>query len=389
MEQTWRWFGPNDGISLADVRQTGATGIVTALHSLPNGVVWSRADIATRRDMIQDAGLTWAMVESIPIHEDIKTGAPGWEIYAQNWARSLENLAAEGITRVCYNFMPVLDWTRTDLGYELPGGARCLRFDWDDYTAFDLFILRRPGADDDYDAAQIARAKKAFDAMDAAAISRLTDTILAGLPGAEESYSLDSFNAVLETYAGVDAAQLRANLAAFLNIVAPVAERLGMVLAIHPDDPPRPIFGLPRVVSCIADMEAIAAMYPHNCNGFTLCTGSYGVRADNDFGAMIDRFGDRIHFLHLRSVAREDDGHSFHEATHLGGSVDLADVVRRIVLLENATGRQLPFRPDHGHQIAFDLSAKSPAPGYPLGGRLTGLAELRGIERAVRMMLSQ
>ncbi len=375
MIETWRWFGPADNISLAEVRQTGATGIVTALHEVPNGALWTIDAIQHRKDMIEAAGLTWEVVESVPVHEDIKTGAPGWQALADAWAQSVVNLARCGLTTVCYNFMPILDWTRTDLTYELPDGARCLRFDNDAFAAFDMFILKRPGADADHQ--NQAEAKALFGDMDDDAKTRLTATILAGLPGAEESYSLDQFRAQLARYDGIGTQELRANLAAFLAHVLPVLDAAGTRLAIHPDDPPRPIFGLPRIVSTAEDLAAIAAMSDSPANGFTFCTGSYGVRADNDLPAMLQQIGDRVRFLHLRNTKREASPHSFHEAGHLTGDVDMASIMAIALQLAHKNG-SLPFRPDHGHALLQDQQGNA-TPGYPLIGRLRGLAELRGL----------
>ena len=386
MEQTWRWFGPADPVSLADIRQAGATGIVSALHDQPNGTVWPVDRILERKAMIEAAGLTWSVVESIPVHEDIKTAAPGWERYAEAWVESMVNLARCGVRTICYNFMPVIDWTRTDLAFELPDGARCLRFDADAFAAFDLFILKREGAEAEYSAQEIEQARAAHAAMSEADVAKLMANIIAGLPGAEESYSLDSFRARLATYAEVDAERLRANLAAFLTIVIPVAEKEGVVLAIHPDDPPRPLFGLPRVVSTAADMKAIAAMVDSPSNGFTFCTGSYGVRPDNNLVEMFETHADRVHFLHLRATKREADPRSFHEAAHLDGDVDMVAVIKAVLLAERRRGIELPMRPDHGHQLLDDLR-KTSNPGYPAIGRLRGLAELRGVERAIRAFI--
>lgn len=386
MEQTWRWFGPADPVSLADIRQAGATGIVSALHNQPNGTVWPVERILERKAVIEAAGLTWSVVESIPVHEDIKTAAPGWERYAEAWVESMVNLARCGVRIICYNFMPVIDWTRTDLAYELPDGARCLRFDADAFAAFDLFILKREGAEAEYSAQEIDQARAAHAAMSEADVAKLMANIIAGLPGAEESYSLDSFRARLATYAEVDAERLRANLAAFLKIVIPVAEKEGVVLAIHPDDPPRPLFGLPRVVSTAADMKAIAAMVDSPANGFTFCTGSYGVRPDNNLVEMFETHADRVHFLHLRATKREADPRSFHEAAHLDGDVDMVAVIKAVLLAERRRGIELPMRPDHGHQLLDDLR-KTSNPGYPAIGRLRGLAELRGVERAIRAFI--
>ena len=380
MQQTWRWFGPNDPVSLSDIRQAGASGIVTALHEIPNGTVWSREAVAERKQMIEEAGLVWSVVESIPLHEDIKLQREGWEQYARNWAESLRNLAAEGVKNVCYNFMPVIDWTRTDLAWELPNGAKCLRFDQDEFAAFDLYILQRPGAQDEYSEEEKATAKACFDAMDEAAKDKLVRNMIAGLPGSEESYTIEQFAAQLALYQDVTPDQLRKHLADFLAIVLPVAEEMGAVMSIHPDDPPRPMFGLPRIMSNIEDMRALRAANQSPSNGFTLCTGSYGVRADNDLAAMIEEFADQIHFFHLRSTKR--DGRSFYEADHFGGDIDMIEVLKGFKVVEDKSGRSLPFRPDHGHQILGDLTQRS-NPGYPAIGRLKGLAELRGAMLAI------
>lgn len=386
MEQTWRWFGPDDPISLSDVRQAGATGVVTALHNIPNGIVWPVEEIRKRRHEIEAAGLTWSVVESIPIHEDIKTGAENWQRHAQAWSQTIRNLAQCGITRICYNFMPVLDWTRTELDHPLPDGARCLRFDHTRYVAFDLFILERSAAENDYSQVEIDAARVVFSAMSHDDRETLTRTIIAGLPGSEETYSLGSFRRQLAAYDGLKTADLRAQLAAFLAIVVPAAESAGSVLAIHPDDPPRSLFGLPRVVSTIEDMTEIAAMVDSPANGFTLCTGSYGVRAENDILRMIREFGPKIQFAHLRATRREENPMNFHEAPHLEGDVDMVSVIRALLLEERRRGKPIPFRPDHGHQILDDLRKVS-TPGYPSIGRLRGLAELRGVAMAVDALI--
>ncbi len=382
MIETWRWFGPNDPVTLSDIRQAGATGIVTALHALPNGTVWPIDQIEARRDMIAEAGLRWEVVESVPVHEDIKRAAPGWEEKADAWAQSIRNLAACGITTVCYNFMPLLDWTRTDLTFELPDGARCLRYDAVDAALFDIHILARPGAAADHLPEIVAQAESRFQQMSSKRAEALTRTIIAGLPGAEESFDLDSFRAHLALYDGIDAARLRANLAAFLKRVVPVAEEVGVRLGVHPDDPPFSIFGLPRVVSTADDLQAILEMAESPANGLTFCTGSLGVRADNDLPAMLERFGARVAFLHLRATLREADGASFHEAPHLAGDVDMVAICHAALAAEKAQGRALPFRPDHGHMLAHDQRVDS-TPGYPYIGRLRGLAELRGILHAL------
>ena len=391
MEYTWRWFGPDDPVSLADIRQAGATGIVTALHHLPNGSIWSPEEITRRKAMIEAAGLRWSVVESIPVPEAIKLGLPGWQDLADAWAQSALNLAAQGITTICYNFMPVLDWTRTQLRHRLPDGAECLRFDRVDLALFDLFILRRPGAENSYEAPLQAAAAARHQQMDEAERAALTATILAGLPGAEESYSLDGFRAQIARYAEVDAAALRDNLGQFLARIMPQLAPRGVKLAIHPDDPPRPILGLPRVVSTAADLRAICAMYDDPANGLTFCVGSLGVRADNELPAMLAEFGPRVHFLHLRNTRRDPlpapadmppSGESFEEAAHLEGDADMVRLVSIILGLEAARGTPLPFRPDHGHALQSDLRAPY-RPGYPAVGRLRGMAEIRGIERAL------
>ncbi|WP_116133980.1 mannonate dehydratase [Tropicimonas sp. IMCC34043] len=378
MIESWRWFGPADPIPLSDIRQAGATGIVTALHEIPNGTVWSREAIAERQAMVRAAGLDWLVVESVPVHEDIKTGAPGWERHAEVWAETLRNLAACGIRTVCYNFMPVLDWTRTDLGHRLPDGARCLRFDAVDAAVFDIHILGRPGAEADHRPDIAAAAQERASTQSDADRQRLIDTILAGLPGSEESYSLDSFRARLASYDGIGPEDLRGRLFAFLDRVLPVAQEVGVDLAIHPDDPPFPLFGLPRIVSTAADLAAIFAHDPRPANGLTFCAGSLGVRADNDLAAILAAHGERVYFLHLRSTEREGDGISFHEAPHLAGDAGIVRLVARALQIEAGTGREIPFRPDHGHQIGHDLRVAGRA-GYPYIGRLRGLAEIRGV----------
>ncbi|MDC7827943.1 MULTISPECIES: mannonate dehydratase [Pseudomonas] len=389
MEHTWRWFGPRDPISLADIRQTGATGIVTALHEIPNGEVWPVAAIAERKALIEAAGLSWSVVESIPVHEDIKRGLPGRERYLDNYRQSLRNLAQCGIDVVCYNFMPVLDWTRTQLAHRLPDGGWALRFDQDAFAAFDLCILQRDGAEADYSAAEIERARRYHDGLDAAGREELVRTLIAGLPGAEEGYSVANLRQLLATYAGIDAARLREHLAVFLQAVVPVAEEVGIRLGVHPDDPPRPLLGLPRVVSTAADAQWLLEAVPSPANGLTFCTGSYGVRADNDLVAMARQFAPRIHFVHLRATRREADPRSFHEAHHLDGDVDMVGVIRELVREEHRReregGARLPMRPDHGHQLLDDQGRRT-NPGYSLIGRLKGLAELRGVEQAVRRL---
>ena len=381
MTQTMRWFGPNDPVRLRDIRQAGATEVVTALHEIPNGAVWEVDAIAKRKAAVRASGLDWTVVESLPVNETLKTRSGDWDRLIDQYRQSLRNLAACGIRVVTYNFMPLLDWTRTDLGWELPDGARALRFEAVAVAAYDLFILRRPGAADAYDAATQAAAEARYAAMDDAARATLERTIIAGLPGSEEEFTSPQFLRAIETYADIDAARLRANHIAFLEAVCPLADELGMQLVVHPDDPPFPIFGLPRVVSTEADVADLFARVPNASNGLCLCTGSFGVRADNDLPGMVERLGSRIGFLHLRSVEREADG-AFHEAAHLEGGAQMAAVVAAVHRLSVREGRSIPMRPDHGHQMLDDLN-RTTNPGYSLLGRMRGLAELRGLERGI------
>ncbi|GGY02738.1 mannonate dehydratase [Litchfieldella qijiaojingensis] len=390
MEHTWRWFGPPDPIHLDEIRQTGATGIVTALHEIPNGEVWPVEAIAERKRMIEAAGLRWSVVESVPVHEDIKKQSGDCSTYIANYQQTLRNLSACGIDTVCYNFMPVLDWTRTDLTWRLPDGGLALRFDQNAFAAFDLYLLARPGAEQEYGDAEKAEARRYLNSLDEVARQRLVNNIIAGLPGAEEHYTLAQFREVLREYADIDAERLRENLGNFLKAVVPVAEEVGIRLAIHPDDPPRPMLGLPRVVSSAEDAQWILDVAPSPANGLTLCTGSYGVSESNDLVAMARRFGPHIYFAHLRSTQRETPNpRSFHEAHHLSGDVDMVGVIQALVdeerRREREGGPRLPLRPDHGHHILDDQHRDS-RPGYPLYGRLKGLAELRGVELAVRRL---
>ncbi|MGP9565863.1 MULTISPECIES: mannonate dehydratase [unclassified Halomonas] len=389
MEHTWRWFGPNDAIRLEEVRQTGATGIVTALHEIPNDQVWPVAAIQARKAMIEAAGLRWSVVESVPVNEAIKKGLPERDALIATYCQTLRNLAACGIDTVCYNFMPVLDWTRTDLTYALPDGALALRFDQVAFAAFDLYLLQRPGAEQEYSDEDKAQASRYLEGLDSGGRDKLVNTLIAGLPGAEEHYTLEQFRGVLAEYAEIDATRLRDNLGYFLQAIIPVAEEVGIRMAIHPDDPPRPLLGLPRVVSTRDDAQWIIDRLPSPANGLTLCTGSYGVREDNDLIAMTRHFAPHIHFIHLRATQREEDARSFHEAPHLNGDVDMVGVIKALVEEESRRekegGGRLPLRPDHGHHI-LDDQQRNTAPGYPLYGRMRGLAELRGVELAVRQL---
>jgi len=389
MKQTWRWFGPDDAVTLAAARQAGASGIVTALHHIPYGEVWSVAEIEKRKAEIAAPGfgLDWSVVESLPIHERVKLGEGDLEPIFANYRQSMANLAACGLKTICYNFMPVLDWTRTELDHPLPAGARALRFNAHEYLAFDWLILERPGAEEGQSPELLARAKAWFDASTQADRDRLLANIMAGLPGAYDRYDVPALRGMLARYAGIDADGLRANFARLLRAVVPAAQELGIRLCVHPDDPPRPLFGLPRIVSTEADIEAVLGMVDLPANGLTLCSGSLGAHPDNDVPAIARRFADRIWFAHLRNVAKDPDG-SFMEAEHLGGDTDMVALIAALLDEEarrKAEGRadwEIPMRPDHGHEILDDIGRGS-FPGYPAIGRLRGLAELRGVMTAL------
>lgn len=390
MQQTWRWFGPNDTVSLENIVQAGASGVVTSLHHIPTGEVWPRKDIEQRKREIESHGLDWSVVESIPLHNDIKTRSGDHRAHIENYKQSLRHLGLEGVNAVCYNFMPVVDWTRTNLNYSLPNKAQALRFEMADFAAYDVYLLQRDNAAADYEPELLARAKTRFDSLSDTEKSLLEDNIIAGLPGGEGSYNREGIRNAIAEFIELGNEGMRANLLKFLQEVVPVAEEAGVCLCIHPDDPPFSLFGLPRVVSTAQDVREILAAVPSNNNGLTLCAGSFGARADNDLVAMIREFGPNIHFVHLRNIRREEDG-SFFESEHLDGDNDMVEVIAALLDEEQRRKREgrtdrIRMRPDHGHLMGDEIGKAGVNPGYSYAGRLKGLAELRGVIHTLQQL---
>ncbi len=392
MIKTWRWYGEHDNVSFSDIKQAGVTNLVTSLFDIPYGEVWTKEDILKRKETIEKNGMTWLVTESIPVHEDIKTQTGDYLRYIENYKKSIENLGACGINTVCYNFMPIMDWTRTDIHYKLENGARALRFEIIAFIAFDLFILKRENAENDYTKDQLIKARDYFDKLKEIEVIALTEVLIANLPGTDEKYTIAEFRNVLNKYKNIDRNKLKEHLFYFLREIIPIAEKSGVKMGIHPDDPPFPLLGLPRIVSTEEDVEELLGAVESPNNGLTFCTGSFGVRADNDLPKMFNHFADKVHFIHLRSTIRDELG-NFQEATHLGGDVDMYAIIKNI-LLEQARRKQeglvdhnIPMRPDHGHQMMDDLD-KFYYPGYSNIGRMKGLAELTGLEYGIEKSLN-
>lgn len=378
MKETWRWFGPSDSITLSMIVQAGATGVVTAMHEVATGEEWLLDDIKSRKETIEQAGLEWSVVESVPVHNNIKTRTGNYEALIKNYKQTLINLGKAGIDTVCYNFMPVVDWTRTNLNYKLPNESYALKFEMTDFVAYDVFVLKRKNAEQSYNQDVVLTAKQRFEQMSSEEVQQLEDNIIAGLPGGEGSYDRESILIAINEFIELGTEGLRNNLLMFLKEIIPAAEEAGIKMCIHPDDPPFSLFGLPRIVSTASDAEKIVTGVPSKSNGLTLCAGSYGARGDNDLVCMAEQFKDRIYFVHLRNVIREADG-SFYEAEHLGGDNDMVGLIAALLKAEDSTGAQIPMRPDHGHLMADEVGADGVKPGYSYQGRMKGLAELRGV----------